>query len=497
LKREVFLLLFASLFCSVQSQNYIVNEDFLKTYDYVLKFEKEKAIAAIQQQKSKPHENLLLYYIESGLYFVEAFLSETNDSRKEWTSRMPLWESKFKSGNKQSPYYNYCIAQLYFQKGLLGLKFQEYIQAGLDIRKAARMLDDNYEKFPDFYIQYKELGLLHCFVGNIPDQLMWLTGIAGLTADIKGGEKKLKTLLDLSVKHKEFKFLQLETLLYYSTVMTVLYSDDKKLSALIPYLETVRINYSSSPIFIYISSSLYSHIGKNDRALKEVSRYTQNAAGIDFDYLYYLRGLYLLQKGMSEAKKYFQLFLKEFNGMHYIKSAYHKLAWCWLLEEDESQYDLYLTLAMNAGKAVNDADKQAMSEARSKMKPHPVLLKARLLCDGGYYDEALLGIQQSDSLQLCQNHDFCVELQYRKARIFHLQTRESRAISLYKTVIEMGSDDLSYFAANSALMLGGIYEKSKDFRNAEKYYKLCFELPFEEYRNSIQQKAKAGLQRIK
>jgi hypothetical protein len=92
-----------------------------------------------------------MFQLESTLYFIDAFLSETQQSRKRWTDRFPIWEKHFVSGNKQSPYYDYCIALLYFQKGLLCLKHMDYFQAGIDIRKAARLLDKNEVKFPRFF----------------------------------------------------------------------------------------------------------------------------------------------------------------------------------------------------------------------------------------------------------------------------------------------------------------------------------------------------------
>ena len=54
-----------------------------------------------------------------------------------------------------------------------------------------------------------------------------------------------------------------------------------------------------------------------------------------------------------------------------------------------------------------------------------------------------------------------------------------------------------YFAANAALQLGIIYEKQADFKKAAEYYELAQSMENVEYKNSINQKAKAGLNRIK
>jgi hypothetical protein len=496
LKPIVVSLFFLLWILAAKAQTYSVNDEFLNTYNHLLNFDKKKTSEGIKQELSKSPRNLLMYYLESGLFFVEALLSETSSSYTNWLKKFSFWEKQFEKGDKNSPYYNYCIAHLYFQRGLLAMKHSDYIQAGFDIRKASRMLESNHKKFPGFFIQYKELGILNCFIGNIPEQFEWLTGIAGLKGDLVGGEKKLKKILDLSMSRPEFSFLQVEGLLYYSTVVTVLYNDPDRTAKLIGYFQKVSPVYNKSPLLIFLKAEIFSHAGFNDKALNELAAYSYQEGHIRFDYISYFRGMLLLQKGNTEAKHHFSTFISRFGGMHYIKSAYQKIAWCWLMDGDQKQYDLYMSLARNAGRAVNDADKQALQEAKSNRKPHPELLRARLLSDGGYYKKALEQLNEIDSVEVCSQQTYCVEFLYRKARIFHLSDNVNDAIEYYLKTIEEGRSDKEYFAANSALMLGMIYEERGDKASASKYYRMVQEMPFEEYRNSIQQKAKAGMQRV-
>jgi tetratricopeptide (TPR) repeat protein len=262
------------------------------------------------------------------------------------------------------------------------------------------------------------------------------------------------------------------------------------------YIVKFNESYRYSPLGIFIVSNIYSHAGKNERALENIEKYNSGHTEIKIDYLDYFHGLLLLQKGRPEAKKYFEKFIREFNGMHFIRSAYHKLAWCWLLEGNDEQYNLYISLSRNAGKEVIDSDKQSLSESKSGKIPHKDLLKARLLSDGGYFDSALAVMREIDTVQICKIHTYCLEYYYRMARISHLNGDTFSAMELYNKVILLGSNDKEYFAANSALMMGLLYEDMKDYTNASKYFKKSLSLPFDEYRNSIQQKAKAGLQRV-
>jgi hypothetical protein len=54
-----------------------------------------------------------------------------------------------------------------------------------------------------------------------------------------------------------------------------------------------------------------------------------------------------------------------------------------------------------------------------------------------------------------------------------------------------------YFAENAALQSGIIHEQNKDYNNAAKCFRLCLSMKNTEYKNSLDQKARLGLKRIK
>ncbi|MCK7559742.1 hypothetical protein MKQ70_34290 [Chitinophaga sedimenti] len=49
----------------------------------------------------------------------------------------------------------------------------------------------------------------------------------------------------------------------------------------------------------------------------------------------------------------------------------------------------YRAMILTRGGTDTDADKQALKEAKSGTWPNPLLLRVRLLTDGGFYHEAL------------------------------------------------------------------------------------------------------------
>jgi tetratricopeptide (TPR) repeat protein len=78
-----------------------------------------------------------------------------------------------------------------------------------------------------------------------------------------------------------------------------------------------------------------------------------------------------------------------------------------------------------------------------------------------------------------------------------LMNNTEKAIQNFEITIKNGSSTHWYYAANSSLMLGMIYEEKKNYDRALTYYKLCLSLEFDQYKNSIDQKAQAGIDRIK
>ena len=75
--------------------------------------------------------------------------------------------------------------------------------------------------------------------------------------------------------------------------------------------------------------------------------------------------------------------------------------------------------------------------------------------------------------------------------------KDGQSHSYYETTLKNGEGYDFYYIANAALHLGLIYEKMGNFNKAKDYFKRCLDMDPSEYENSINQKAKAGLNRLK
>jgi tetratricopeptide (TPR) repeat protein len=89
------------------------------------------------------------------------------------------------------------------------------------------------------------------------------------------------------------------------------------------------------------------------------------------------------------------------------------------------------------------------------------------------------------------------EFVYRVGRIYHDWGFVDKAIPYYVEAYNQGKDIPQHYSCNSALNLGLIYEQKGNKLLAEKYFLLCINSKNSDFKNGLEQKARAGLQRIK
>jgi tetratricopeptide (TPR) repeat protein len=151
---------------------------------------------------------------------------------------------------------------------------------------------------------------------------------------------------------------------------------------------------------------------------------------------------------------------------------------------------------LNSGNAETDADKQASTDAKSGIIPNMLLLKARVLNDGGYNNEALNALAGKNAADFTRIEER-LEFVYRLARIYDDLGKYDEAIKAYNYTISIGITRTEYYAARAALQAGIICENQGKTALAIEYYQKCLGMDDHEYKNSIDQKAKSGLARCK
>ncbi len=484
----IFLLIIS--YVSVQGQE-LMNENCKSIYVDIIDFKLDEAQLKIDIEKQTHPENPYIFFFQNYIDFLIAFITEDEEVLEVFLDKKQERISQIEKLSSETPQRKYILGNMYLQFGLTRLKFHEYLTAALEINKAYHLLDDNDKRFPDFTPNKISLGVLHIMLGLVPDQYQWGLKLIDLHGSVSEGTAELYNVLDQS-KGEEWAYLHKEALFYLGMIETNLNPNKDKTRRL---LAELRMETDKGLLLNYLEISILMRSGKNDEALQLINNIELYERYYPINYLDYIHAECLLRRlDRDEALNYYLKFLSNFKGKNYVKDAWRKISWIAALSEDSATYYSYLRTASKSGVDDIDIDKEADREIKRGQMPNTDLLMARLLFDGGYYINAQLILEQMDVRGLTT--DEATEQNYRFARVAHLRGQIDNAIFYYKKTIAEGKDSKRYYAANSALKLGEIFEVQNNMEEAIKYYEICLDLDFEEYKFSIRRKAKEGLNRL-
>jgi len=197
----------------------------------------------------------------------------------------------------------------------------------------------------------------------------------------------------------------------------------------------------------------------------------------------------------DDAHVYLEKFVNNFRGKFYLKQALQRLSWYYYIHGNMDAANKYRAMILSRGSTDIDEDKQALKEAKSGKWPNATLLKARLLSDGGLFNEALKQLQNKRAADFALIEER-LEYAYRLGRIYDEMGMDDKAIQMYDATVKAGANRTEYFAARAALQMGYIYEKRNDKAKALQCFQTCLDMQGHDYKNSLDQRAKAGIQRV-
>jgi tetratricopeptide (TPR) repeat protein len=476
------------------SAYYEFNPRLQQAYTSVINLHFEEAKSLLDKEKLEKPKNDLVHLYDNYIDFLKAFISEEENDFKKFklSAQERLKIINRNKENISSPFHSYSNAEIFLQLAMVKVKYREHVSAVTDIRKAYKLIEKNNSEFPEFMLNSKLQGFLHAMVGAVPKQYHWLVDMAGMEGSVEQGMEELQKLFE-AISSSPYEVYKPEILFYLSNIYNSFSADPtsplKVAVSIYPY--TMK-----SQLMKYCFSNIMMKAGRNDDALDVLTSNEIPAGVYQFTFLRYKTGMAKLRNLDFSAAEDFKKFLSDFHGMNFIKSAWQKLAWIELLKGNTKGYHDYLSKVLTSGNLLVDEDKEAEVEATQNEAINLILLKARLLFDGGYYEKSRLEIagKPVDSFPRYREQ---LEVTYRLARIMEKTGQNEKAIKYYEQTLKNGASASYYFAANSALMLGLIYEQQKNYLIAESYFKQCLSMDRHEYQNSIDQKAQAGLDRLK
>lgn len=461
-----------------------------QAYKEITSLRLENGERLIQQARQQNPNNLIPDLLDSYIDFFVLFFNEDPAELKIREPHFDSYLSRIGDGPESSPFYNYCRSVVYIQKACVEIKFSSRWSAGWDFRRAFTIIKDNRKKFPSFVPNNMLYGPMEVVAGTIPDGYKWLAGLFGIKGSITNGMAMIQSVLNSNDPYARLFFN--EASFYYCYILFYIENQPEQT---FQYIAQKKLDIVNNQLLAYMSANLAINNKMNDFARNVIENKKDSPGYMQTPVWNFELGYVQLRNlELADATKNFEYFLAHFKGKFYVKDACEKLAWCYYLQGNMAAANSAKQMILKRGSTDTDADKQANRDAKSDRWPNPLLLKARVLSDGGYDAKALALLEGKSAKDFPQVEDQ-LEFTYRLARIYDDLGRDDIAIKNYLSAIAIGENRTEYYASRAALQIGLIYEKHGNKNAAIQYYKKCLGMDDHDYKDSIDQKAKAGIAR--
>ncbi len=485
----IFFLNFTFLFSHAADYVFDYNQRCDAAFNAYLSLHLDEGTNFIKQEIRTNPYNLMATFIsdyeDCMLLFLNGNKGEYNQRKGHLDERMNLIEK----GNKNDPWYRYCKAGLYLHWALVYVRMGENMKAVIAFRKSYLLAKENQQKFPSFKQNNIILGLEETAAGTIPDDYKWVASIFGLKGSVKKGIARFTSFLQST---NDDEPLRAEAVLYNVYLRFYLLSQQEEMWR---FINSADFPTKDNLMHAFVKTNLALNYRKAAVALQTMKGAQTDKAYDDFPILDYETGSALQQQLSPDAIAYYQRFINRAKGKFFIKEAWYKLALSEYLQGNVSKAKEALEKVKTEGSTTTDADKNALNFAKEGVFPTVPILQARLLFDGGYFDEALQKLQPLNPASLSAMSDK-LEYYFRYGRIYDEQGNDAKAVQFYNQTIRLGSEREEYFAARAALQMGMLYEKQNKKSQALEAYNKCISMPRHDFKASIDQQAKAGINRL-
>ena len=390
-----------------------------------------------------------------------------------------------------SPLRDYARAEIRLHQATTQLTFGHEVRGAWSLRQAVVQQAAVVAAYPDFLPARKTLGLCQFGIGSLPGSYHWFLGLLGLSGSVEEG---LRNLSRAASQPNDF---QVESQILQALVGEAYYKRGPEALALAERLRTAQ---PDNLLFSYLTITLHKRQHHGEAALAAYRARPGGASYVPLAYLHHLAGDLLLYRGdYSASTAENQQFLREYQGQHYRKDAAFKLYLAaWLGDEPAATLDRYRQQINQAGPLVIEEDIYAQRFYHNAQLLNPVLTRARLLTDGGYYQLAL-SILQNFILTAAAPARDRLEAPYRRARVWEGLGRADSARADYLRTLRRAAalgEPAYYFAPQAALQLGYLAQAAGQKAAARQYFEQAMAYPRHEYKNSTDQKAKLALRQL-
>jgi tetratricopeptide (TPR) repeat protein len=461
-----------------------------EAYESIIQLRLDDGKRMLEAEKKRDPDNLIPFFLDNYIDFFQLFFNEDVTQYTAWKGRSDRRLELMSEGPSSSPFQLFTRSVIHFQWAAIQIKFADNWSAAWDFRRSFLQSKQCGEEFPRFSPAFMLSGAMEVVAGTIPDGYKWLSSMLGIRGTVTGGMQRLERFL--AADDPDAILFHDEALFYYLYLQFYIRNKHEEVFA---FIGEHHLDVRNNHLFTYLYANLCINDQRSALAQQIIREMNPSAAYMDMPVWDMEMGYACLNHLDADAAVYLWRFIHRFKGRFYVKDVLQKLSWYYYLRGEMARADSCRSLVLVKGTAESDADRQALKEAKSGGWPNRLLLKARLLCDGGYYDEALQALQGGGS-GFADAVDRC-EYAYRLGRIYDGMGKTDEAVEAYRNTIRMGEHLREYYAARAALQAGYIYERRGDKGRAIAFYEQCLGMKDHDYKNSLDQRAKAGIARCK
>lgn len=444
----------------------------------------------IEQQLIEHPYNLLPVYIADYGDFLTLLFNGDPKERQEREYHKEARIKRLNDGDDSQAWKRLAIAGIHLHWAVIHIRFGEQLKAALSFRKSYLLLKENLRLFPNFAPNKMLYGVEEAIAGTIPDQYNWLMKIFGMRGNLDAGLAKINAFINASDADAA---LYNEALIYCIYIRFYLHAEKERAWKIVT--DDVRFPVRNNLLHAFVRANIALSYRRADLAINTLKPILANGAAQQYPVFYYEMGCAQLLRLDPECVANFQQFVARNKGLLFSKDALEQTALSWYLQGNLPKAKNARAAILNNGSLNTDADRQAQRFAKAEDWPNPILLSSKLLIDGGNPDEALAKLQNYSPSSFPKLADW-LEYHFRLGRAFEDGNRDNEAVQAYQKVINNGRERPEYFAARAALQMGGIYEKHGQNELAIKYFQTCLSMKNHDFQSSIDQQAKAGLQRL-
>jgi len=386
---------------------------------------------------------------------------------------------------------DYALAEIRLHQALTEVVFDHEVRGAWHLRQAVAALGAVARRYPGFISARKSLGMCQFAIGSLPGGYAWFLRLLGLRGSVEAGLRNLD--LAASQPHD----FQTESRILRALIREAYYKQGTEGLTLAQQLSREQ---PDNLLFSYLFVSLLKRQHQGEAALAAFRARPTGPAYLPLPYLHHLAGDLLLYRGdyaASLAEN--QLFLQTYRGQHFRKdAAFKRYLAAWLGGQPAAVCESYRQQINLAGPLTVEEDAYAQRFYHDARPLDPLLTRARLLSDGGYYTLAMSVLRHFRPAPAAPARDQ-LEAPYRRARVWEGLGRPDSARAEYGRTLRRSAalgEPPYYFAPQAALQLGYLARAAGQRAAARAYFERALRYPRHEYKNSTDQKAKLALREL-